>query len=61
MKAALIDTNIVSAFMRGNPQVIRKTEEYLQEHDTLTISIITYYEIMRGIKALSSETKIKAF
>jgi tRNA(fMet)-specific endonuclease VapC len=61
MKTALIDTNIVSAFMRGNPQVIRKTEEYLEKHDTLTISVITYYEIMRGIKALSNENKIKAF
>ena len=61
MKTALIDTNIVSAFMRGNSQVIRKIEEYLEKHDTLTISIITYYEIMRGIKALSSKTKVKAF
>lgn len=61
MKAALIDTNIVSAFMRGNPQVIRKIEKYLEKHDTLTISIITYYEIVRGIKALSSKTKVKAF
>ena len=61
MKMALLDTNIVSVFMRGNPQVIRKIEEYLERHDTLTISIITYYEIMRGIKALSSETKVKAF
>ena len=61
MKTALIDTNIVSAFMRGKPQVIRKIEEYLEKHDTLTISIITYYEIMRGIKALSSKTKVKSF
>ena len=61
MKVALIDTNILSAFMRGNSQVIRKTEEYLEKHDTLTISIITYYEILRGIKVLSNETKIKAF
>ena len=42
-------------------QVIRKTEEYLEKHDTLTISIITYYEILRGMKVLSNETKIKAF
>ena len=61
MKTALLDTNIVSAFMRGNPQVIRKIEEYLERYNTLTISVITYYEIMRGIKALSSETKVKAF
>ena len=32
MKKAIIDTNIISAFMRGNPKVIRKIEEYLEEH-----------------------------
>ena len=61
MKKAIIDTNIISAFMRGNPKVIRKIEEYLEEHDTLTISVITYYEITRGIKALSSDAKVRAF
>jgi tRNA(fMet)-specific endonuclease VapC len=61
MKPAVIDTNIISAFMRGNHQVILKIEEYLEEYDTLTISVITYYEIMRGIKALASESKVKAF
>ncbi len=32
MKKALIDTNIISAFMRGNPSVIQKTEKYLHFH-----------------------------
>jgi len=58
MRAALIDTNIFSAFMRGDEKVIRKVQHYLREHDTLTISVITYYEIMRGIKALSNQKKI---
>jgi tRNA(fMet)-specific endonuclease VapC len=61
MKPAIIDTNIISAFMRGNHQVILKIEEYLEEYDTLTISVITYYEIMRGIKSLASESKVEAF
>jgi predicted nucleic acid-binding protein len=34
MKMALIDTNIISAFMRGNPQVILKFKKYLENHDT---------------------------
>ncbi len=61
MKKALLDTNIISAYMRGNPQVIRKIEDYLQKHDTLSISIISYYELRRGIKALSNAAKIEAF
>lgn len=60
MREALIDTNIFSAFMRGDEKVIRKVHHYLREHDTLTISVITYYEIMRGIKALSNPKKIES-
>ncbi len=61
MKKALIDTNILSAFMRGNGAVRCKFEQYLQIHNTLTISVITYYEIMRGIKSLSNPRKMEAF
>ena len=61
MKKALVDTNIVSAFMRGNRSVVQKVDEYLSFHDTLSISVITYYEIMRGLKALSNANKLKSF
>ena len=61
MKKALIDTNIVSAYMRGNQSVIQRVKEYIHFHGTLTISVITYYEIMRGLKALSSPKKFKIF
>jgi tRNA(fMet)-specific endonuclease VapC len=61
MKKALIDTNIISAFMRDNHQVVEKVKEYLLLHDTLTISAITYYELMRGMKALANKRKISLF
>lgn len=61
MKKALVDTNIVSAFMRGNQQVVEKVEQYLQEHDTLTVSVITYYELMRVYKSLGQRKKDRAF
>lgn len=41
--------------------MILKFKKYWENHDTITISVITYYEIMRGIKALSSATKLKGF
>ncbi len=61
MKKALIDTNIISAFMRGNQQIQHRFAEYLQNHETLTISVITFYELLRGIKALSSGKKVESF
>jgi len=51
MKKTLVDTNIISAFMRGNPSVVQKVEKYLRFHTTLSVSVITYYEIIRGLKA----------
>ncbi|RQD59330.1 MAG: type II toxin-antitoxin system VapC family toxin [Desulfonatronovibrio sp. MSAO_Bac4] len=61
MKKVLLDTNILSAFMRGHETVIEKSRSYLQVHEKFTMSIISYYEIMRGIKALSNEKKYLMF
>ncbi len=61
MKKALVDTNIISAFMRGNPSVIQKVEKYLRFHTTLSVSVISYYEIIRGLKAISNIKKLQAF
>jgi len=57
MKKALLDTNIVSAFIRGDASVAKNARKYLQEHKRFTLSIITYYELMRGIKAIDSDKK----
>ena len=46
----VLDTDILSLLMRNNSSVIAKANEYLSEHDRFTISIITRYEILRGLK-----------
>jgi len=57
----LIDTNIISAFMKGNPAVMEAVSHYVKRHKRLSLSIITYYELLRGLKALGSEKRIAAF
>jgi tRNA(fMet)-specific endonuclease VapC len=61
MNKALIDTNIVSAFMRDTPHVVEKIQTYLQHHETLSISVITYYELLRGLKAIDNKRKLHLF
>ena len=61
MNKALLDTNIVSAFIRGQEEALSYARNYLQFHERFTISTLTYYEIMRGIKAISSRKKDKIF
>jgi tRNA(fMet)-specific endonuclease VapC len=49
VKKALLDTNILSYFLRGEKQVVKKFSEYQQFHNKLTFSILTYYEIKSGL------------
>jgi tRNA(fMet)-specific endonuclease VapC len=49
----ILDTDIfiLSALMRRNPQAIARSREYLSEYPQLSFSIVTRYEILRGLKA----------
>ena len=57
----LLDTDILSAIMRGNPAVTAQASAYLAEHAALAFSLITRYEILRGLKAKSATTQLQAF
>jgi len=58
---ALLDTDILSAIMRGNPAVTARVRAYLAEHGALAFSIITRYEILRGLKAKNATSQLQAF
>ena len=49
MKQSIIDTDILSEFLRGNAKVIAKVDEHLKEFGFISLSIITYYEILNGL------------
>jgi tRNA(fMet)-specific endonuclease VapC len=49
--AALLDTDILSALMRGVPAVVGKAGAHLAEQGRFRFSVITRYEILRGLKA----------
>ncbi len=49
MKQAILDTDTISFFFRGNKNVVRKIDEYLREYGFINISIISYYEILNGL------------
>ncbi|MFM7793284.1 MAG: type II toxin-antitoxin system VapC family toxin, partial [Microcystis panniformis] len=49
MKQALLDTNILSYFLRGNPAVIEQFRIYRQQYTYISFSIFTYYEIKSGL------------
>lgn len=58
---AVIDTDILSSIMRQNPQAILRARSYLTEYGRFNLSIITRYEILRGLEAKEAAQQIKAF
>ena len=61
MKRCTLDTNIISAFLKKDLRVVRRVSDYLESFDRLTINIISYYEILRGLKDLGNEEKLRKF
>ncbi|WP_162419612.1 type II toxin-antitoxin system VapC family toxin [Cyclobacterium roseum] len=61
MKPALIDTDIVSYFLKGNDKVYLKFQEYLKQFESINISIITYYEIVSGLTFKNATKQLLIF
>jgi tRNA(fMet)-specific endonuclease VapC len=61
MKPALVDTDILSEFLRGTSKVVDKAEKYLQSYDAINFSIITYYEILNGLLYKDAKKQLKNF
>lgn len=58
---ALLDTDVLSALLRRSPVVLRRAHGYVGVHRRLTFSVITRYEIMRGLKARDASRQQDAF
>lgn len=61
MKEVIIDTDILSYYLKGDIQVIKRFAQYLQEHSQLNISIITQFEILSGLEYKKASKQIEKF
>lgn len=57
----LIDTDILSLLMRKNPTVVANAKLYLAEHNHFSISVITRYEILRGLTVKGASKQVMVF
>ena len=55
MTEAIVDTDILSFYFKGDERVVARFSEYLKEFDQINISIVTYYEIIAGLKFKKAE------
>lgn len=58
---SLADTDTLSAMMRREPVVIGQAQEYLREHGRLSLSLMSRYEILRGLEAKGAPAQLCAF
>jgi len=61
LNQSLIDTDILSYFLKGNNLVARNFELYLKEYPKIIISEITYFEILSGLTFKKANKQIEGF
>jgi len=61
LNRSLIDTDILSYFLKGNNSVAGNFELYLKEYPKITISEITYFEILSGLTFKKANKQIEGF
>jgi tRNA(fMet)-specific endonuclease VapC len=60
--AALLDTDTLSEVIKGRDLAIQsRAQEYLGLYQRFTFSLITRYEILRGLKAKDALAQVRAF
>jgi len=61
MNKAVLDTDTLSAIMRQHSLALSQSRAYLSSHSQITISIITKFEILRGLRAKKAVSQTSAF
>lgn len=57
----LLDSDTLSFYMKHYPKVVNVAQDYLQQYQFFTFSVITRFEILRGMKARGATTGITKF
>jgi tRNA(fMet)-specific endonuclease VapC len=62
MPASLLDTDTLSEIIKGrNATVVARATQYLIQHGSLTFSLMTRIEILRGLRAKNATAQLAAF
>jgi tRNA(fMet)-specific endonuclease VapC len=61
MNRALVDTDILSYYFKGDKIVVENFRKYIEQFDLIEISLITYYEIVSGLLAKNALKQLNLF
>jgi len=57
----VLDSNIISFYLRQDQQIIQKVRDMLLSGNEIVISPIAYYEVKRGLLAIKAERRLNEF
>jgi tRNA(fMet)-specific endonuclease VapC len=64
MKPCILDTDMLMPLFKGAPRVVERARLHRNEHGGLNITLITYYEVMKGhayVRAYDRQAAFEAF
>lgn len=61
MMRLVLDTSILSKVMRQDGEALSKARAYLYSHGVFTLSVITVYEVLRGLRAKGATRQMDYF
>ena len=61
MNESLIDTDILSYFLKGDKKVLKNFENYISNFSSINISIITHFEIVSGLQYRKAAKQLSQF
>ncbi|ADG68809.1 PilT protein domain protein [Planctopirus limnophila DSM 3776] len=57
----LLDTDVLSGLMKRNQTALNRARKYLSIHQSFTISLMTRFELMRGLQVKQASAQLAAF
>ena len=57
----VLDTNIITAILKGNEEVSRRAQEIIVRGEGIFINAISYYETKRGLLAVNATAQLGKF
>ena len=61
MSVFVLDSNILSFYLRQNQQLVQKVHDTLLSGNEVLIGHIVYYEVKRGLMAIKAENRLREF
>ncbi len=61
MKTCLLDSDTFSYLLRQREPVASRARDYILRYGSLTISVITYYEVLRGLLYADAQRQLAMF